>query len=99
MPQSFPPEPEQYDFGFDADPMDGLDPEDPGPDGFTDVTGPLTATELLAELDRWCDAGWLRRLDVALARWLSAELSDAAPELLLCAALLAQTPFLCVVAG
>lgn len=90
MPQSFPPEPEQYDFGFDADPMDGLDPEDPGPEGFTDATGPLTATELLAELDRWCDAGWLRRLDVALARWLSAELPDAAPELLLCAALLAQ---------
>ncbi|WP_310460666.1 exodeoxyribonuclease V subunit alpha [Sphaerotilus sp.] len=55
-----------------------------------DPTGPLTATELLAELDRWCDAGWLRRLDVALARWLAAELPDAAPELLLCAALLAQ---------
>jgi exodeoxyribonuclease V alpha subunit len=103
MPQSFPPEPAQYDFGFDADPMDGLDPDDPGPEGYTAVavtltaptvtglqTGPMTATELLAELDRWCDAGWLRRLDVALARWLSAELPDAAPELLLCAALLAQ---------
>jgi exodeoxyribonuclease V alpha subunit len=103
MPQPFPPEPEQYDFGFDADPMDGLDPEDPGPEGYTAAaatrsatdetglqTGPLTTTELLAELDRWCDAGWLRRLDVALARWLSAELPDAAPEMLLCAALLAQ---------
>jgi exodeoxyribonuclease V alpha subunit len=55
-----------------------------------DPTGPLTAAELLAELDRWCDAGWLRRLDVALARWLAAELPDATPELLLSAALLAQ---------
>ncbi|MEX8494533.1 exodeoxyribonuclease V subunit alpha [Sphaerotilus sp.] len=70
MPQSFPPEPGQFD---------------PGPDA-----GPLTAAELLSELDRWCDAGWLRRLDVALARWLAAELPDAAPELLLSAALLAQ---------
>jgi exodeoxyribonuclease V alpha subunit len=70
MPQSFPPAPDPYDFGFDAD--------------------PLTAAELLAELGGWCDAGWLRRLDVALARWLAAELPDAAPELLLCAALLAQ---------
>ena len=53
-------------------------------------TDPLTAAELLAELGRWCDVGWLRRLDVALARWLAAELPDAAPELLLCTALLAQ---------
>jgi len=90
MPQSFPPEPAQCDFGFDADPMEGLDPDDAWPDAVVAVPDSLTAAELLAEIDRWCDAGWLRRLDVALARWLAAELPDAAPELLLCAALLAQ---------
>jgi exodeoxyribonuclease V alpha subunit len=52
---------------------------------------PLTAAALLAELDRWCDEGWLRRLDVALARWLASELGESvAPELLLAAAMLAQ---------
>jgi exodeoxyribonuclease V alpha subunit len=52
--------------------------------------GPPTTAELLAELARWCDAGWLRRLDVALATWLAEELPGARPELLLSAALLAQ---------
>ena len=48
---------------------------------------PLTPAALLAELDRWCDEGWLRRLDVALARWLASELGESvAPELLLAAA-------------
>lgn len=52
---------------------------------------PLTPAALLAELDRWCDEGWLRRLDVALARWLASELgASVAPELLLAAAVLAQ---------
>ncbi|MDZ7858046.1 exodeoxyribonuclease V subunit alpha [Sphaerotilus sp.] len=73
--------------------MPPLLPPDPIPDDPAPL-GPLTPTALLAELDRWCDAGWLRRLDVALARWLKDELdaepTPAAPELLLCAALLAQ---------
>jgi exodeoxyribonuclease V alpha subunit len=52
---------------------------------------PLTPAALLTTLDRWCDDGWLRRLDVALARWLAAELGEAvSPELLLAAAVLAQ---------
>ncbi len=50
----------------------------------------MTAAELLLELERWCDAGWLRALDLALARLLAQELPDAAPELLLATALLAQ---------
>ena len=55
-----------------------------------DFMGPLTSAELLVELGRWCDAGWLRRLDVALARWLADELPGVVPEVLLAAALLAQ---------
>lgn len=55
------------------------------PDG-----GPPTPDGLLACLDAWCAQGWLRRLDVALARWLADELPGAPVELLLAAALLAQ---------
>ena len=61
-----------------------------GDDDAPAPAGPPTPDELLAELARWCDAGWLRRLDVALARWLAQELPAARPELLLAAALLAQ---------
>ncbi|BDI04967.1 exodeoxyribonuclease V subunit alpha [Sphaerotilus microaerophilus] len=51
---------------------------------------PPDAAAVLAELARWAELGWLRRLDLALARWLQAELPDSPPELLLAAALLAQ---------
>ncbi|WP_409525554.1 exodeoxyribonuclease V subunit alpha [Nitrincola sp. MINF-07-Sa-05] len=42
---------------------------------------------LLAVLERWAEAGWLRWLDVELARFLSKEAVDAPPLLLLAAAL------------
>lgn len=43
--------------------------------------------EVLALLDQWVDSGWLRELDRALARFLYQECPDAAPLLLLGAAL------------
>jgi exodeoxyribonuclease V alpha subunit len=51
---------------------------------------PPDAAAVLAELARWAAQGWLRLLDLALARWLQAELPDSPPELLLATALLAQ---------
>lgn len=59
-----------------------------------DRTGPspdaATVDALFEALTRWCEAGWLRRLDLAFARWLRAERPAAHPALLLAAALLAQ---------
>ncbi|MBL8344245.1 MAG: exodeoxyribonuclease V subunit alpha [Rubrivivax sp.] len=50
----------------------------------------MTPAEMLQVLGRWRDAGWLRSLDVALARWLHETDSAAPPSLLLAAALVAQ---------
>jgi len=48
-------------------------------------------TELiLSELQSWREAGWLRRLDLAFARFMAELDPQAAPELLLAAALLAH---------
>lgn len=50
----------------------------------------MTATEQLQQLRRWCEAGHLRPLDVALAGFLHEQDPQAPPSLLLAAALLAQ---------
>ncbi len=50
----------------------------------------MTAAELLRTLDRWREAGWLRGLDVAFARWLGDVAPEAPASLLLAAALAAQ---------
>jgi len=50
----------------------------------------MTAREMLQALGRWRDAGWLRSLDVAMARWLHEADPDAPPSLLLAGALAAQ---------
>lgn len=50
----------------------------------------MTPAEMLQTLGRWRDAGWLRSLDVALARWLHETEPAAPPSLLLAAALVAQ---------
>lgn len=42
---------------------------------------------LLAVLERWADAGWLRPLDAAFAGFLAREVPDASPAVLLAAAL------------
>ena len=41
-------------------------------------------------LDQWAEAGWLRRLDAALAAFLSERDLDASPPLLVAAAVLSQ---------
>jgi exodeoxyribonuclease V alpha subunit len=46
--------------------------------------------EMLSVLQRWRDAGWLRALDLALARFIHRLDPDAKPLLLLATALLAQ---------
>jgi len=46
-----------------------------------------SATRMLALLDRWVERGWLRTLDAAFARFLWTEAPEAAPLLLLAAAL------------
>ncbi|MGA1326679.1 MAG: exodeoxyribonuclease V subunit alpha [Rubrivivax sp.] len=50
----------------------------------------MTADTMLATLERWCDAGWLRHLDVALARFVAETDPQAPPSLLLAAALVAH---------
>ena len=57
----------------------------------TEAGRPIEADALLATLTRWCDAGWLRRLDLALARWLHRERPQADAAVLLAAALLAHS--------
>jgi exodeoxyribonuclease V alpha subunit len=57
------------------------------PDG---LAPPLDTSELLAELQRWVEAGWLRRLDLALARFIAEQAEATAPAVLLAVALLAQ---------
>ena len=53
-----------------------------------DLFAGLAAQSLLDQLDLWAEAGWLRRLDAAFARFI-AKLSPASPpEVLLAAALL-----------
>ena len=73
-PTAFPADPTQADL---------FDPTEP-------VKAAPEAAELLALLDDWCAQGWLRRLDVALARWLADECPQASVAALLAAALLAQ---------
>ena len=73
-PTAFPADPAQADL---------FDPTEP-------VKAAPEAAELLALLDDWCAQGWLRRLDVALARWLADECPQASVAALLAAALLAQ---------
>jgi exodeoxyribonuclease V alpha subunit len=60
------------------------------PDAAPDGSAAIDATELLAELQRWVEAGWLRRLDLALARFIAEQASATAPAVLLLVALLAQ---------
>ena len=53
--------------------------------GPQDAVEPLSAQALLVELDRWSEAGWLRRLDCALASFV-ARLCPATPPVVLLAA-------------
>ena len=56
-----------------------------------DGTAPVvTASLVLVQLRGWADAGWLRRLDVALAHFVHEQDPQAAPCVLVAAALLAQ---------
>ena len=50
----------------------------------------MTADEMLTTLERWRDAGWLRQLDVALARFVAETDAQAPPSLLLATALVAH---------
>ena len=50
----------------------------------------MTPTAMLQELERWRNAGWLRSLDVAFARFIHEIDPDAPASLLLAAALVAQ---------
>ncbi|HOX68162.1 MAG TPA: exodeoxyribonuclease V subunit alpha [Burkholderiaceae bacterium] len=50
----------------------------------------MTPTEMLHRLDDWRDSGWLRRLDVAFARFIHELDADAPASLLLAAALAAH---------
>lgn len=50
----------------------------------------LTAEQALQVLRLWCDAGMLRRLDVALAVWVWEQDAQAAPCVLVAAAMLAH---------
>ncbi|WP_119153031.1 exodeoxyribonuclease V subunit alpha [Caldimonas tepidiphila] len=51
---------------------------------------PPKGEELLGELQRWSEAGWIRRLDCAFARFVAELHPGAAPLVLLCSALLAH---------
>lgn len=55
-----------------------------------DLFPALAAESLLDLLDQWSEAGWLRRLDSAFARFIAQLDPDCASEVLLAAALLAH---------
>jgi exodeoxyribonuclease V alpha subunit len=50
----------------------------------------LTSADLLEELQRWTQSGWLRHLDGAMARFAATLAPEAPPVVLLCAALVAH---------
>ena len=50
----------------------------------------MTGSEQLPLLRAWAEAGWIRRLDAAFARFLVEVCPDAAPPVVLAAALTAQ---------
>jgi exodeoxyribonuclease V alpha subunit len=50
----------------------------------------MSAQALLQTLARWREAGWLRSLDLAFARFIQEQQPDVPPSLLLAAALVAQ---------
>ena len=50
----------------------------------------MTPAAMITELDRWRDAGWLRSLDTAMARFIHDLDPDAPASLLLATALVAQ---------
>lgn len=54
---------------------------------FTPLACLEDSTTLVNLLEQWADAGWIRRLDVALARFCHQQCPDASPLLLLAAAL------------
>lgn len=55
-----------------------------------DLFAGLAAEALLEQLDAWAEAGWLRRLDSAFARFIAKLAPASAPEVLLATALLAH---------
>ncbi|MDR3388508.1 MAG: exodeoxyribonuclease V subunit alpha, partial [Rudaea sp.] len=55
-----------------------------------DLFAGLATESLLDQLDEWGEAGWLRRLDSAFARFVARLAPASAPEVLLAAALLAH---------
>lgn len=55
-----------------------------------DLFAGLAAESLLDQLDQWSEAGWLRRLDAAFARFIAKLAPASPPEVLLAAALLAH---------
>ena len=65
-------------------------PEPAGPTGATPAEPPLDVADVLAELARWVEAGWLRALDLALARLLVEQCPRSDAVLPLAAALLAH---------
>lgn len=50
----------------------------------------MNTSTLLTTLERWCEAGWLRRLDLALARFVAQTDPHAPPSALLATALVAH---------
>ena len=61
-----------------------------GQDPAEQASGPLTASQTLQWLQLWMEAGWLRRLDVALAAQLLRLDPQVTPALLVATAVLAQ---------
>lgn len=60
------------------------------PSSTPDLFAGLAAESLLSQLDLWSEAGWLRRLDAAFARFIARLDPNSPPEVLLAAALLAH---------
>lgn len=65
-------------------------PLSPPPSPLVPEPAPLDAPAMLAQLWRWAEAGWLRRLDAALAAFVAERDPAASPLLLLATALLAH---------
>ena len=64
--------------------------DDPGLNPTAADAAPLDADNTLALLEAWAEQGWLRWLDLALARFVATHSPSPAPALLVAAALLSQ---------
>lgn len=84
------PMPGQLAFDFDTNDSDGRGVDEADVKAEVEATAPLGASALLRKLHEWSEAGWLRRLDSALAAFIATLSPSASSAVLLATALLSN---------